>query len=554
MVEDFRNHLWACFKYLGLGEPTPVQYAMASRMQNGENDFQLQAGRGMGKSTIAAFFASWLILRDPNTTILVLSATADKAIKFISQVRQTLELVPYMEHLKPREFDKDNAFGFNVGCRTKEGQDLSCYAKGISGQITGSHADHIIADDVEIEANSETPVAREKLLEKLAELEQIRNPVKDGSIRILGTFQSTDSIYLKLPYKILKFPSLKPNLDNPAETDLVDEYILDLDVPEGTSVDPRRFSTELLMSRLAKIGPKLFSLHYKLDPTLSDRSKYPLKLEDLVVFDVSPELFPEKIVWGKANASKDIPSFGISGDLVYIPQWMSDKFVPYTNTVMFIDPSGRGADETAVCIASFVNGYVVIHELLGIDGGYDIHALNKIAKLAYQYSISEIQVESNFGDAMYANLLRPVVSEMCGQVAIEDFRVKGNKEKRILSILEPIMSQHRLVFDKKPIRNEENQRQITRITEKKGSLKHDDRVDILASAVHHWDSALAISPDEQVARNLEKEHKEEIKKWLSNKRSIGILGERISGAILIDGKSPKKKQPNLLDRFSRRLR
>ena len=22
MLEDFRNHMWACFKYLGLGDPT----------------------------------------------------------------------------------------------------------------------------------------------------------------------------------------------------------------------------------------------------------------------------------------------------------------------------------------------------------------------------------------------------------------------------------------------------------------------------------------------------------------------------------------------------
>jgi len=270
--------------------------------------------------------------------------------------------------------------------------------------------------------------------------------------------------------------------------------------------------------------------------------------------DVSPDLFPEKVVWGKAYPSKEIPSFGITGDLIYNPQWVSDKFVEYINTVMFIDPSGRGADETAVCVASFVNGYIVIHELLGIEGGYDTPTLKKIAKLAYQYGLTEIQVESNFGDAMYANLLRPIVSEMCGQVAIEDFRVKGSKEGRIIRILEPIMSQHRLVFDKKPIKDETNQRQITRLTEKRGSLKHDDRVDILASAVHHWDDALAISPDQQVQRNQEKETKQTIKEWLGNKRILGILGERVSGAILVNNKELKQKPVNLKDRFKRRLR
>jgi hypothetical protein len=143
---------------------------------------------------------------------------------------------------------------------------------------------------------------------------------------------------------------------------------------------------------------------------------------------------------------------------------------------------------------------------------------------------------------------------MCGQVAIEDFRVKGSKEERIIRILEPIMSQHRLVFDKKPIKDETNQRQITRLTEKRGSLKHDDRVDILASAVHHWENALAISPDQQVQRNRDKETKETIKEWLGNKRILGILGEKVSGAILVNNKELKQPPMNLKDRFKRRLK
>ena len=90
VLEDFRNHLFFCFKYLGIGEPSPLQYAMAHRVQNGPRDFQLQAGRGAGKSTVVAIFASWLLLKDPNTTIMVISAGQDKAISFISQVRQIL--------------------------------------------------------------------------------------------------------------------------------------------------------------------------------------------------------------------------------------------------------------------------------------------------------------------------------------------------------------------------------------------------------------------------------------------------------------------------------
>ena len=510
---------------------------MAEAMQNGPKDFQMQAGRGAGKSVINACFASWRLLMDANKTIMVLSATSGRAISFIAQVRKIIDVVPYCEHLKPKEHDKDNAFGFNVGCKTTYGQDLSCYAKGITGQITGSHADDIIVDDIEIEKNSDTPYARERLLNKIAELEQIRNNTADGCIRILGTFQSTDSVYLKLAnsYPIIKFPAIMPNPDIPGEIDYCSDYILKLGLEIGDSTQPERFPLDVLKQREAKIGLKLFSLHYKLDPSLSDRSKYPLKLEDLIILDVSPELFPEKITWEKRSHNKTIESFGITGDLLYDPQWVSPNFIPYQQTVMFVDPSGRGDDETAICIASFVNGYIVVHELIGLQGGYAEPILRKIGKLAYEYKIKCIRVESNFGDAMYCNLLKPVVCGMCGPIAIEDFRVTGNKEQRIIKVLEPLMSVHKLIFNIKAIKDPENQKQITRLTERKGSLKHDDRVDILGSAVAYWQDMVSLDADTQIGKNKIKEQQEVVKDWLGSKRSLGLLGDRISGAVLLNG-------------------
>ena len=125
MLDDFRNHMWACFKYLGLGEPTPAQYAMADELQKGPKDMQLQAGRGFGKSVITSCLASWFLFKDPNSTIMVVSATGQKAVEFISMTRRILDLVPYCAPMKPGEGTIDNAFSFNVQNRTKVGQDRS---------------------------------------------------------------------------------------------------------------------------------------------------------------------------------------------------------------------------------------------------------------------------------------------------------------------------------------------------------------------------------------------------------------------------------------------
>ena len=541
---DFRNHLFYCFRYLNLGEPTQKQYALAEYLQNGPSDFLLQAGRGDGKSVIAACYVSWRILKDPNTTQLVLSATGGKAISFISQVRQILSLVPYMVQFVPDVMDKDNAFGFNVRGRTKIGQDLSVTAKGITSQVTGTHADHILCDDVEIPDNSDTPMAREKLYDRCMELENVKNKVEGASIRMLGTPQSQFSVYLKLGllYPIIKFPALMPDITLESQCFNVHPYILGLDLEIGQSTQPERFSDDKMLELEAKLGPSMFSLHYRLDTSSADADRYPLHLSDLLVMDCDQEVFPTKVVWANSDQNKRVASFGMRGDLCYLPMYISSEQSTYMETMLFIDPSGRGADETALCVASFVNGYVVIHELTGMQGGYDSVTLTKICKLINQYKIKKILYESNYGDGLFGAVLKPVVAQSCGQVSIKEFKVSGAKESRILRTLEPVFAQHRLVFDTKAIQDKENQIQITRLTEKRGALKHDDRIDVLSAAVSHWSDSISIDPDKAIQKNENDAQKKITKDWLSNKRSLGLLGDRISGAVLLNGQEVGKKK------------
>jgi hypothetical protein len=193
-------------------------------------------------------------------------------------------------------------------------------------------------------------------------------------------------------------------------------------------------------------------------------------------------------------------------------------------------------------VASFAHGYIVIHELTGIQGGYDSPTLMKICKLINQYKINLVKYESNYGDGMFGKIIQPVIAQSCGQIGIEEYKVTGSKENRILSTLEPIMAQHRLVFDVGVIQDKENQMQITRLQNKRGALKHDDRVDVLSAAVSHWVNALAIDPDRELIHKQQEDYKNQIKEWMGNKRVLGILGDRLSGAVLLNGKDiPKGK-------------
>jgi hypothetical protein len=415
-----------------------------------------------------------------------------------------------------------------------------------------AHADIVISDDIEIEGNSDTEVQREKLLGRLHELEQIRNP--GGRVIMLGTPQTRDSIYNKLAesYPQIKFPAVIPDPTVISQVENVAEWVMNLDGEPGTSTQPERFSQELLEERKAKIGPTKFDLHYRLDCSLADVGKYPLRLADLLVFDVDSEMFPEKVIWASAEPYKHIPSFGMSGDKLYKPMYIAPSYMPYTQTVVFVDPSGRGSDETAVCVASTVNGYIIIHELIGLDGGYDEPTLEKICKKALEYGASEIRVESNFGDGTVAALLRPVAVRVCGQIGVADYRVHGMKEKRMIENIEPVMAAHRLVFNASTVRDEETQKQITRLTEMKGALKHDDRVDVLSAACEYWKDFLQVDVDEMAAKNARKAEEDYVNMWVDDKRRGQLISEgRGSGTsrvtTVFGGSGPTKK-PNFLRR------
>jgi hypothetical protein len=98
------------------------------------------------------------------------------------------------------------------------------------------------------------------------------------------------------------------------------------------------------------------------------------------------------------------------------------------------------------------------------------------------------------------------------------------------------------VFNTKAIKDQETQKQITRLTERRGALKHDDRVDCIAAAVSYWSDSIGMNPDTIIEKNKQKEHQDTVKEWLSNKRVMGLLGERVSGAVLFNGKPIKENK------------
>jgi len=216
---------------------------------------------------------------------------------------------------------------------------------------------------------------------------------------------------------------------------------------------------------------------------------------------------PERLIWGSSSdlVVRDVPCVGFNGDKYHRPARVQGDYIPYTGSVLAVDPSGRGSDETAIAVAKMCNGVVYIPEAGGIAGGYSDSALKAIAETAKRHKVNYVIVESNFGDGMFTQLLTPVLRAIY-PVTVEEVRHSKQKEKRIIDTLEPVMNQHRLVVSPSVIRADwESTRdlptekalgyqlfyQMTRVTKDRGSLRHDDRLDALSMAVGYWTEAMA---------------------------------------------------------------
>ena len=400
-IKDFRNFLYIAWKHLKLPEPTDIQYDIADYLQHGSQRQIISAFRGCGKSWITSAYVLWRLLLDPQLNILVVSASKNRADDFSTFCLRLLHEMPILNHLYPKESQRQSKISFDVAPALASHQP-SVKSLGITSQLTGSRADLIIADDVETSGNTQTQTMREKLSEAIKEFEAIIKPEKQSRIIFLGTPQVEQSIYNKLQergYKVrfwtARYPtenqlksygsSLAPVIGNTWTHERI-----------GDPVDPVRFNNEDLLSREASYGRLSFNMQFMLDTTLNDLNKYPLKLSDLTVMTLNPDNAPEKVIWASSPELKQegLPCVGLQGDSYYRPMQVQGEWLPYSGSVMSIDPAGKGKDETSYCVTKFLNGNIFILDAGGFSSGYTEHVLNKLTKIAKRNKVNKILIDN----------------------------------------------------------------------------------------------------------------------------------------------------------------
>ena len=518
MQEDFKVFLQALWYELNLPDPTRAQFAIADYLQHGPKRLQIQAFRGVGKSWITGAFVLWTLFNDPEKKIMIISASKERADNMSIFLQKLIIETPWLSHLRPKSDDaRWSRISFDVNCSPHQAPSVK--SVGITGQLTGSRADLMILDDIEVPGNSMTELMREKLLQLCTEAESILTPKNDSRIMFLGTPQTVFTVYRKLAernYRPFVWPARYPRKTSNYEGLLAPQLQEDIEAGvEPWHVTDDRFEDEDLIEREAAMGRSNFMLQFMLDTSLSDADKFPLKMADLIVTSVNPDKCPESIVWcsDPANVIKDAPTVGLPGDYFYSPMQQVGEWLPYAETICSIDPSGRGADETTAAYISQRNGFLYVHEMRAYRSGYADETLLDILRGCKKYKASSLLIESNFGDGIVAELFRKHIQTMQMNIGITETRANVRKEDRIIDSLEPVLNQHRLVVDRSVIDwdyksnpDEAPERrllymlfyQMSRMCREKGAVRHDDRIDCLAQGVKYFTDALGLSALEEI--------------------------------------------------------
>jgi Terminase Bacteriophage T7, Ribonuclease H-like domain len=389
---------------------------LGRRWRDGDRRLVMLVFRSAGKSTLVGIFCAWLLANAPNLRILVLAAEHDLARKMVRNVKRIIERHPLTKPLVPTRADQWAADQFTVR-RPLTQRDPSLLARGILANVTGSRADVVICDDVEVPNTCNTPGKREELRERLREISYILVP---GGLQLyVGTPHSYYSIYAEAGRE--ERGEARPFLEGFTRLCIP---ILD---QHGCSRWPERFELAKIEEIRRHTGPAKFDSQMMLQP----RSVEEVRLDParLIRYDAPLD-------YRESNRETTLAIAGRR--MVSATGWWDPAY------------GAPGVGDASVVAAVFVDA----------EGGYWLHAVRylshdpaklqetdeatqlcrQVAEFADEMCLPAITIETNgLGRFLPALLRRELGAARVGCAVVEQFSHR-NKEQRILDAFDPLLA------------------------------------------------------------------------------------------------------------------
>lgn len=413
---------------------TPKHHAdiadwLAGQVAQGGNKLLLMAFRGAGKSTVVGLFAAWLLKCDPNRRLMVIAADLRLARKMVRNVQRIIERHPDTEGFKPTKAAQWGADEFTI-VRRQELRDPSVLARSVGANFTGSRADVVICDDVEVPATSDTAVKRADLREKLSEIDFVLVP---GGLQLyIGTPHSYYSLYAGQART--ESGETKPFLHG------FDRMVLPVWDENRKPAWPERFSVDHIRQLRKRHGEARFKAHMLLQP----------------VNQVSGRLDPDRLrQYGdelvcREAAGRAILSLG-DKRLLSASAWWDPAFARGGDDGR---NGGGEADKGDSSVLAVVFG--------GEDGNIYVHRVvylttdrrdqtpearqqcRAVAAVARELNLPSIYVETNGLGAFLPGLLREEFRRERLWTSVVEARSTQNKAQRIIEAFEAAMADGRV--------------------------------------------------------------------------------------------------------------
>ncbi len=423
----------------------------------GDKRLLLMAFRSAGKSTLVGLFCAWLIYRDPNLRILVLAADFTLAKKMVRNVKRIIERHPLTKNMKPARLDQWASDRFTVK-RGRESRDPSMMAKGVSSNITGSRADIVICDDVEVPNTCDSAQKREDLRLRLGEISYVL--VNGGTQLYVGTPHHYYSIYADIPREEIGEELVFLDGFKRLSLPIFDE--------DGQSIWPEKYSVKDIEQIKRDTGANKFE------------SQMMLRAVNIMDGRLDPDLLQF-----------------YDGDLVYVKE-LGELYIGNQKMVSascWWDPafgSAKGDNSVFAIVFTDMGGnfYLQHLEYIKIDENDQtdeaMQQCRIVAKLAKEFYLPALVVEINGIGRFLPNILRNVLDKANSPCRVREISSTRSKDVRILESFDVVLAAKRL-FVHEDVRKTPFVMEMREWRPAK-SRGHDDGLDAVAGA-------LSMSPD-----------------------------------------------------------
>lgn len=380
--------------------------------------------RGHLKSTLLAYKAAWQIINEPESTNVYLSATADLAEKQTGLIKTIIDspiVKKYWPELLPEEEGRRDLWRtseFNVGHwkRSEEVvRDPTLKAAGITGNITGFHADHIYLDDLVTGDNSETKTAREEIKGKYSYLSSILNT--GGTIDAVGTRYHPDDLYDDMITMTSEVYDDEGNVIEELQSYTVTQEVVEVDGqflwPRSKRKDGKWFGfnrTELAKKKADYLDKAKFFAQYYNDP--SDPMNK--RIQNFNYYD--KENLIQKGSWW----------------------YIKDKKLNIYAAIDFAATITKRADYTAIAVVGIdANGIIYILDLSRFKTEKISKMADELSRLYDKWNWIKLKAETNAQQNLVVEQIKEYNKQNGVYYTIDKQPSLKDKQIRIMSVLEP---------------------------------------------------------------------------------------------------------------------